>query len=296
MKKDLINSLISLLIFVLPVIAIIISDLLTTKFLVGQFGLPESIGLILSFILVTLASYLSYTKFQNRLGFRGVTIPLSLFIALVIVLFLYLNTIKYTIKLSPFYLTIIMGLISGYYIAFKEHTKFKIPLILAVFPLLMSFGINDLWVQRIEYGNWTGTVAEEQVPAFELTNKAGEVVNNESLKGKIILLDFWFIGCRPCWVKFPDLQRIYEQYNSNPSVEIFAVNRSMEGDKPGALFSRIEEKGYSFPVLAGTEKMMDAFNIYKYPTVIIINQDGKLVFAGEIEDAEKNLGSLLESI
>jgi len=296
MKKNIVNFLIVLLIFFLPVLSIAISGFLEIKVIVELLGLPDSIGLILIFILIALVSYFSYSKFQNRLGFVGVTIPLSLFILILISLFLYQNTIKFTIKLAPFYLTIIMGLVSGYYISKREKGKFKVFIILAVFPVIMGLGLNDLWVHKIEYGNWTGEVQEQKAASFELLNKAGEVVNNETLKGKVVLFDFWFISCGPCWVKFPNLQRLYEKYQSNPSVEIYAVNRPMSRDKPGELFERIEEKGYSFPVLQGTQEVMNKLDVYKYPTVMVLNQNGEVVYTGELEDVEKQIEKMLESI
>jgi len=157
----------------------------------------------------------------------------------------------------------------------------------------MTFGVYDMWFHKIEYGSWTGEVTAQDLATFELLNKGGEVFDNESLKGKIVLFDFWFIGCGPCWVKFPELQRLYEQYQTNPLVEIYAVNRPMSYDKPGALFSRIEDKKNTFPVLAGTQEVMDALQVYKYPTVMIINQNGEKVFIGELKDAEIKLESML---
>lgn len=121
-------------------------------------------------------------------------------------------------------------------------------------------------------------------------------MNNESLKGKIILFDFWFISCPPCWVKFPDVQLLYDKYQSNPLVEIYAVNRPMPQDKPYELFSRIEERGYTFPVLQGNQKVIDALNVNSYPTVMLLNQKGEIIFMGELEDAEKKIETILESI
>ena len=184
-------------------------------------------------------------------------------------------------------------MLSGYLYYKKSIQKLVLPLILGLFPLLMSFGIYDLWIHKIEYGNWTGEVKEQPVASFELLTKNGDVVSNETLGDKIVLFDFWFIGCGPCWVKFPELQRIYEQYKTNPAVEIYAVNRPMSRDKPGALFQRIEDKDYTFPVLQGTQEVMDLLGVYKYPSVMILNQKGEMVFMGELEDAEKKLESML---
>jgi peroxiredoxin len=159
----------------------------------------------------------------------------------------------------------------------------------------MSFGIYDLWVHKVEYGNYTGEVSDSKVIPFSLENKEGQIVNNEMLQGNIVLFDFWYISCGPCWVKFPQLQSLYDKYESHPDVAIYAVNRPMDWDKPGQLFESIEKKDYTFPVLKGTQEVMDAFDVYVYPTVILLNQQGELVFMGELEDAEKKIESLLES-
>jgi hypothetical protein len=70
----------------------------------------------------------------------------------------------------------------------------------------------------------------------------------------------------------------------------------MSRDKPGALFSRIEDKGYTFPVLQGTQEVMDNLDVYKYPTVILLNKKGEIVFMGELDDAEKKLETMLGSL
>jgi hypothetical protein len=69
----------------------------------------------------------------------------------------------------------------------------------------------------------------------------------------------------------------------------------MKRDEPGALFSTIEEKEYTFPVLRGTQEDMDALEVYKYPTVMLLNRKGEIVFVGELEEAEIKLTTLLNN-
>jgi thiol-disulfide isomerase/thioredoxin len=183
--------------------------------------------------------------------------------------------------------------VSGFLFLLKPEEKWKNTAILAVVPLMLTFGVYDLWVHRIEYGNFTGKVAEAKTVPFEFENKEGMVITNASLEGKVVLFDFWFINCGPCWVKFPNLQELHEKYASRVDFEVFAVNRPMRNDEPNELFTSIEEEGYTFPVLRGTQEMMDAFDVYVYPTVVLLNKDGKVVFMGEIEKAEELITDLL---
>ena len=294
MKKYLINSLIVLLILVLTFVGNGLSDILFGIFFEDRLGFSTGSGILLDFLIVLSLTFLFLTLFHKRIGVRGVIVSLSISLLILAVLISSGASIKYTIKIFPQYIAWILGLLSGYTLFKRDQNKIKHLLLLSLFPIIMSLGINSLWYHRIEYGNWTGETEEQKIANFELLNKAGEIINNDSLKGKIVLFDFWFISCGPCWVKFPDLQRIYEKYEDNSQVEIYAVNRPMRSDKPNALFSRIEEKGYTFPVLKGTQEVMDTLGIYKYPTVMIINQNGDMVFMGELEDAEKKLELMLD--
>ena len=291
MKKYVISSLIVLLIFVVTASFTLLFFVISQGAFLKSIGLNKSLSLIIIFLVLFFKSWLFLFWFKKIIGSNGVLITMSIVFLALVILNLSAATIKYTVKISPFYIIWISGVVAGY--LFYTKKKYLLPIILLVFPTLMAIGGNNLWTHRIEYGNWTGEVVIQKVAPFQLYDKAGEVINNESLKGKLILFDFWFISCGPCWKKFPEVQRIYEKYKTNPLVEIYAVNRPMKRDKTGELFSRIEDKEYTFPVLAGTQEIMDALNVYKYPTVMIINQNGEMVFMGELEAAEKKLELLL---
>ena len=292
MKNTLIKVLIILLLFIITVAGILLAIAIGE----GAWNLPKGLGLILAFLLLFGLTSVSLLKFKNKIGLYGVLIPIILGVLLLILPKAFNSTLKFSLKVSPFYISILLGILSGYLYYIKAIRKLALPLLLSIFPLLMSFGVYDLWIHKIEYGSWTGEVNEQKVAPFELLAKNGDLVTNETLADRIVLLDFWFISCGPCWVKFPDLQRIYEKYQSNPEVEIYAVNRPMPRDKPGALFQRIEDKEYTFPVLGGTQQVMDLLGVYKYPSVTILNQKGEMVFMGELEDAELKLESMLSEV
>jgi len=292
MKNTLIKVLIILLLFIITVAGILLAIAIGE----GAWNLPKGLGLILAFLLLFGLTSVSLLKFKNKIGLYGVLIPIILGVLLLILPKAFNSTLKFSLKVSPFYISILLGILSGYLYYIKAIRKLALPLLLSIFPLLMSFGVYDLWIHKIEYGSWTGEVNEQKVAPFELLAKNGDLVTNETLADRIVLLDFWFISCGPCWVKFPDLQRIYEKYQSNPEVEIYAVNRPMPRDKPGALFQRIEDKEYTFPVLGGTQQVMDLLGVYKYPSVMILNQKGEMVFMGELEDAELKLESMLSEV
>ena len=290
MIRILVNSLIAIGLFLITVISIFFS--IASADIFGSFS-SNGLSLITVFVLLSGLTWFSLTKLSSRLHFWGVMTVIVVGVLFALVPKAMFSTIKYSYKVWPFYLSVMFGVMAGLYFFKGSGSSNMKPTYLALFPLLMALGPYDLWIHKIEYGNFFGKVAVKEVIPFEFTNKAGEIVNNESLKGSYVLFDYWFIACGPCWVKFPELQKMYEEYESNPEVQIYAVNRPMRSDKPGALFSRIEDRNYTFPVLAGTQETLDALGIYKYPTVMLLNPEGEIVFMGELEKAHEYLKNAL---
>lgn len=293
MKKLLIKASIIIFIFILPKIVFEISELLEKHFLVRILNVSSYWSISIMFILLFLVSAFSYTRYKNKIGSLRVSILLILYILIYISYYLTENSLKYTIKLSPFYISIFAAIAAGYFYSIRERLKFIIPLLLFVIPLVLSTGLNELWVHKIEFGNFFGDVKNSRIIPFEMKNKEGETVTEKNLLGNYVLLDFWFIGCPPCWDKFPELQRLYNKYQSNHEVKIFAVNRPMRRDKPGEMYTSIEEKNYTFPVLEGNKQIIDDFDVYKYPTVVLLNKRSEIVFMGKIEGAEIKLQNML---
>jgi hypothetical protein len=70
-------------------------------------------------------------------------------------------------------------------------------------------------------------------------------------------------------------------------VAIYSVNVKLPHDKEGISFELISKNGYSFPVLQSgqLEDAKNMFGVNVYPTVIILNKTGTMVFRGSLEKA-----------
>lgn len=290
MKKPFINFLIGAFIFIVTFLATTTSFMSIQDSFMWKIGLTKSAGLLITYVVIFIVGVLNLRFFHERLGFRGVSmVMVSVFVVLIV-----LNSIgpsmEFTLKTLPYYPIWLLAFVAAILHYRRKHKKIRLPILLALIPLIMSFGIYDAWSNWFSYGNLTGEVSEQKIIPFEFTNDNSETVNNESLKDKIILLNFISIGCKPCWIKFPDFQRIYNKYQSNPMVETYTVAHL---STPDIVLNSIEEQGYSFPVVQGSDVVMGSFDLRFYPTVILLDKNGKICFKGELEAAESKLESLL---
>jgi thioredoxin-related protein len=77
---------------------------------------------------------------------------------------------------------------------------------------------------------------------------------------------------------------------------ILAVNKPIEEDKPNQAFNDIREKGYSFPVVVIKDAdLAEKFGVKGYPTTFVVNQNGQIVYKGDIEGAVKMVEELKRS-
>ncbi|QQR73212.1 MAG: TlpA family protein disulfide reductase [Holophagales bacterium] len=110
--------------------------------------------------------------------------------------------------------------------------------------------------------------------AFDLPTERGPV-SLESLRGKVVLIDFWASWCGPCRQSFPWLSTMAERYRSSGLV-VVAINLDKRRE-PAAAFLR--EFSPSFTVAfdpAGTTA--EAYGVSTMPSSYVVDRHGRIVF------------------
>ena len=117
-----------------------------------------------------------------------------------------------------------------------------------------------------------GSILEEL--SFEDIN--GNKHTLESLKGRIVVLNFWFIQCKPCVKEFPDLNKLKMKFKDK-SVDFFAVTWN---DK-NSLIKFLETNKLNYTVVPDG-KLIQKFKIPYYPYNIIIDKKGKVEYVTDV--------------
>lgn len=137
-------------------------------------------------------------------------------------------------------------------------------------------------------------IADPRV-AIQLPTLKGDSLKLSSLKGKVILLDFWASWCGPCRAANRELVKIYPKYKSK-GFEIFSV--SLDEDKKD--WQKAVTKDRITWVQVNDPRGWDAqtainWNIYQLPTTYLINKKGDVVSIDvEGKDLEEAIKKLLD--
>ena len=113
------------------------------------------------------------------------------------------------------------------------------------------------------------------------TNRSWSI---KDFRGKIVLLDFWTFGCINCQHIVPDLKRLEEEY-ADVLVVIGVHSAKFDAEKQNeAIRQAMRKFGVEHPVVNDASfRLWNEYGIRAWPTVVLINPNGKVVgqHAGE---------------
>jgi thiol-disulfide isomerase/thioredoxin len=133
-------------------------------------------------------------------------------------------------------------------------------------------------------------VINKKAPDFKLKDLQGSTVSLSSLKGKVVVVDFWATWCGPCIASFPAMQLVVNKYKDSANVVFLFVDtwESQETQKIriSEVTSIIKETKVNFKVLLdekvkGKPEEYDVALKYQaenIPTKIVIGKDGNIKF------------------
>lgn len=157
---------------------------------------------------------------------------------------------------------------------------------------MLDKGLYAAHPDNVYVGQLHKQIAEEsklgigrEAPEIKQLNPEGKMTSLSSLRGKIVLIDFWASWCGPCRKENPNVVKLYQKYQSK-GFEVFSVSldktrdawlKAIADDK--LTWTHVSDLGYwkSAPALL--------YGVSSIPYTVLIGRDGKII-AKKLRGAE----------
>lgn len=134
-------------------------------------------------------------------------------------------------------------------------------------------------------------------PEIALKNPDGKEITLSSLKGKVVLIDFWASWCAPCRKEMPTVVRLYNQYKDK-GFTVYSV--SLDQDVK-AWKDAIKADGMVWPnhvsdLMGWKSQMPVLYGFQGIPYTVLVSKDGKIIETGlRGESLEQKLKELFKN-
>jgi thiol-disulfide isomerase/thioredoxin len=130
----------------------------------------------------------------------------------------------------------------------------------------------------------------EPAPRFRAKTTAGEQFNNESVKGKVVLFEFWTTWCKYCEEEASLVDNIAREFKSKDLV-VLAID-VLEPDQRVKKY--LVEHPRSVPIVLTRDTNLAAmYNAQVYPIYVVVDRDGNIAAEQRGSAGERGLRRML---
>lgn len=131
-----------------------------------------------------------------------------------------------------------------------------------------------------------------RAPDFTLAARDGTTVKSNSLKGDIVILNFWATYCQPCRSEIPELNQVA----ASARAKVVGISLDQGGPEVIKTFERDANLKLNYTVLLGDEEVFQRFNGVGIPYTLVLDRSQRIVkiYRGPVNQAtlEKDLATI----
>lgn len=131
-------------------------------------------------------------------------------------------------------------------------------------------------------------------PDWALYNSAGNKMSLAQMRGKVVLLDFFFIGCEGCMLSLKPLNRLHKKYSRQ---NVAMISMTFRDSKQSVVEFK---KNYhiQYPIYLNAGAVVQSYNVRQFPTFYFIDKEGKVanVVVGYADNFEERVTSILNDM
>ncbi|WP_052503435.1 peroxiredoxin [Lacinutrix sp. Hel_I_90] len=113
---------------------------------------------------------------------------------------------------------------------------------------------------------------DEKALDFIVSDLKDKTIKLSELKGKVVVLNFWFTKCGPCIQEMPDLNALVKEFKDDPVVFL-----AITFNKKELVEQFLEEQTFDYSIAANANNVITIYGVQSYPTSMVINKKGEIV-------------------
>lgn len=111
---------------------------------------------------------------------------------------------------------------------------------------------------------------------FTLDGLNGETLDFETVKGKVVFINFWATWCAPCIAEMPSIQALYDNYKDNDDVVFVMINVETDHKKAEKF---INKKDFTLPVyFPNPTRLPKVYESKSIPTTFVLDKEGFIAY------------------
>lgn len=124
-----------------------------------------------------------------------------------------------------------------------------------------------------KFGKRVNYTKGEKIAPFKFTDIQGKIFSSDSLKGKVIVLNFWSIYCGPCIKEMPELNELVEKMKGK---DVIFIAPAFYGSEEDLINNFLPKHPFNYKIIH--IKNDDDYNVNSFPTHIIIDQNMNVAY------------------
>jgi thiol-disulfide isomerase/thioredoxin len=109
---------------------------------------------------------------------------------------------------------------------------------------------------------------------FNETDINGNRYKSKDMKGKVIVINFWFINCPPCRMEIPELNEMVASYKDNKDVIFIGIAL----DERYELQEFLKTFPFDYNIIENGRNLASSYRVSSFPTHVVVDRDGKVKF------------------
>lgn len=129
--------------------------------------------------------------------------------------------------------------------------------------------------------------AQQPAPQFKIKSLDGTQFDLAKMRGQVVVLNLWSVGCAPCRKEIPALNKIVSEFKD---MNVAFIAPAYDG--PKSLKEFLKSNDFDYHIVADPEgEISELFDASAYPTHIIIDQHGIInsILVGDYETSVEEL-------